>query len=177
LYFFFFQAEDGIRGFHVTGVQTCALPIYASLEWDARRICGLERGFQSTPGGRVCGTAARYTIRLPPLYGRALLYRLRRALPVPVMSIERLRNIAIVAHVDHGKTTLVDQLLKQSGTLDERAVVPDRVMDSNDSEKERGITILPKNTAIRWTHPKTGEVWRINIVDTPGHADFGGEVE
>jgi GTP-binding protein len=92
-------------------------------------------------------------------------------------SVERLRNIAIVAHVDHGKTTLVDQLLKQSGTLNERAVVPDRVMDSNDLEKERGITILSKNTAIRWTDPKTGEVWRINIVDTPGHADFGGEVE
>ena len=93
------------------------------------------------------------------------------------MSVERLRNIAIVAHVDHGKTTLVDQLLKQSGTLDERAVLPDRVMDSNDIEKERGITILSKNTAIRWTDPKTGEQWRINIVDTPGHADFGGEVE
>ncbi len=93
------------------------------------------------------------------------------------MSIERLRNIAIVAHVDHGKTTLVDQLLKSSGTLDERAAVPDRVMDSGDIEKERGITILSKNTAIRWTNPKTDETWRINIVDTPGHADFGGEVE
>jgi GTP-binding protein len=88
-----------------------------------------------------------------------------------VMSIEKLRNIAIVAHVDHGKTTLVDQLLKQSGTLSERAVVPERVMDSNDLERERGITILAKNTAITWRD------WRINIVDTPGHADFGGEVE
>ena len=92
------------------------------------------------------------------------------------MSIQNLRNIAIVAHVDHGKTTLVDQLLKQSGTLSERAAVPDRVMDSNDLERERGITILSKNTAIRWTSP-SGEQWRINIVDTPGHADFGGEVE
>ena len=87
------------------------------------------------------------------------------------MSIERLRNIAIVAHVDHGKTTLVDCLLKQSGTFTERTVLAERVMDSNDQEKERGITILSKNTAITWQGN------RINIVDTPGHADFGGEVE
>ena len=87
------------------------------------------------------------------------------------MSIERLRNIAIVAHVDHGKTTLVDCLLKQSGTFSERTVLAERVMDSNDQEKERGITILSKNTAITWQGN------RINIVDTPGHADFGGEVE
>ncbi|MCR6700790.1 MAG: translational GTPase TypA [Dokdonella sp.] len=87
------------------------------------------------------------------------------------MSIENLRNIAIVAHVDHGKTTLVDCLLKQSGTFSERTVLAERVMDSNDQEKERGITILSKNTAITWREN------RINIVDTPGHADFGGEVE
>jgi GTP-binding protein len=87
------------------------------------------------------------------------------------MSIENLRNIAIVAHVDHGKTTLVDCLLKQSGTFSERTVLAERVMDSNDQEKERGITILAKNTAITWRGN------RINIVDTPGHADFGGEVE
>ena len=87
------------------------------------------------------------------------------------VSTAQLRNIAIIAHVDHGKTTLVDQLLKQSGTFDARKVVPDRVMDSNALERERGITILAKNTAIRWRD------YRINIVDTPGHADFGGEVE
>ncbi|MBI6547692.1 ribosome-dependent GTPase TypA [Xenorhabdus lircayensis] len=87
------------------------------------------------------------------------------------MSINNLRNIAIIAHVDHGKTTLVDKLLQQSGTFGERAATTERVMDSNDLEKERGITILAKNTAIKWND------YRINIVDTPGHADFGGEVE
>ncbi len=85
--------------------------------------------------------------------------------------IEKLRNIAIIAHVDHGKTTLVDKLLQQSGTFGDRATATERVMDSNDLEKERGITILAKNTAIKWND------YRINIVDTPGHADFGGEVE
>ena len=85
--------------------------------------------------------------------------------------IENLRNIAIIAHVDHGKTTLVDKLLEQSGTLGERAELSERMMDSNEIEQERGITILAKNTAITWNN------YRINIVDTPGHADFGGEVE
>lgn len=84
---------------------------------------------------------------------------------------QNLRNIAIIAHVDHGKTTLVDKLLQQSGTFDARETIVERVMDSNDLERERGITILAKNTAIRWRD------YRINIVDTPGHADFGGEVE
>lgn len=92
-----------------------------------------------------------------------------------VPMIENLRNIAIIAHVDHGKTTLVDQLLKQSGTLGDRAATPERIMDSNELERERGITILSKNTAINWNDGDTE--YHINIVDTPGHADFGGEVE
>jgi GTP-binding protein len=87
------------------------------------------------------------------------------------MNKEKLRNIAIIAHVDHGKTTLVDKLLQQSGTLDRKNMATERIMDSNDQERERGITILAKNTAINWKDH------RINIVDTPGHADFGGEVE
>jgi len=85
--------------------------------------------------------------------------------------IERIRNIAIIAHVDHGKTTLVDRLLQQSGTLESRGKSIDRIMDSNDQERERGITILAKNAAVNWRD------YHINIVDTPGHADFGGEVE
>jgi len=88
-----------------------------------------------------------------------------------ISAIEKLRNIAIIAHVDHGKTSMVDQLLRQSGTLDRRDDSADLIMDNNDQERERGITILAKNTAIKWND------YRINIVDTPGHADFGGEVE
>ena len=83
----------------------------------------------------------------------------------------KLKNIAVVAHVDHGKTTLVDCLLHQSGTFDERAEIAERVMDSGDQERERGITITAKNCAIEW------EGHKINLLDTPGHADFGGEVE
>ena len=82
-----------------------------------------------------------------------------------------IRNVAIIAHVDHGKTTLVDELLKQSGVFRDNQEVTERVMDSNDIERERGITILSKNTAVRYGKTK------INIIDTPGHADFGGEVE
>jgi len=87
------------------------------------------------------------------------------------ITTRKLRNIAIIAHVDHGKTTLVDQLLRQSGTFSDHEELQERVMDSNDLEKERGITILSKNTAVKWND------YHINIVDTPGHADFGGEVE
>jgi GTP-binding protein len=105
---------------------------------------------------------------------RFFLYNLRPFNPAPVGSIpviQKLRNIAIIAHVDHGKTTLVDKLLQQSGTVTSRGDMEERMMDSNDIEKERGITILAKNTAIEWNG------YHINIVDTPGHADFGGEVE
>src|SRR3972149_1495126 len=91
--------------------------------------------------------------------------------PMTVMTQQQIRNIAIIAHVDHGKTTLVDGLLRQSGTFRSNEVVQERMMDSNDLERERGITILAKNTALNYHGT------RINIVDTPGHADFGGEVE
>src|SRR6266436_6670864 len=87
------------------------------------------------------------------------------------MAKQQFRNIAIIAHVDHGKTTLVDKMLRQAGAFRENQVVMERVMDSNPLERERGITILAKNTSIRWHGTK------INIVDTPGHSDFGGEVE
>ena len=87
------------------------------------------------------------------------------------MQNEKLRNVAIIAHVDHGKTTLVDEMLKQGGIFRENQAPVERVMDSNDLERERGITILAKNTAVHYKDVK------INIVDTPGHADFGGEVE
>src|SRR5215475_16228485 len=103
---------------------------------------------------------------------RACQQGMRDALNCTQVPMSRaLRNIAIIAHVDHGKTTLVDQLLRQSGTFRENEKVAERVMDSNDLERERGITILAKNCAVEWkgTH--------VNIVDTPGHADFGGEVE
>src|SRR5215471_8870128 len=88
-----------------------------------------------------------------------------------------IRNVAIIAHVDHGKTTLVDALLRQSGNFRESQVAQDTLLDSNPLERERGITILAKNCAINYTDPATQQVVKINLIDTPGHADFGGEVE
>ena len=88
-----------------------------------------------------------------------------------------IRNVAIIAHVDHGKTTLVDALLRQSGNFRESQVAQDTLLDSNPLERERGITILAKNVAISHVDPGTGQPVKINLIDTPGHADFGGEVE
>src|SRR5690625_857086 len=117
-----------------------------------------------------CGSAFRCIMPslLPASAAQLLPSEMSSLMP---SDISTLRNIAIIAHVDHGKTTLVDALLRQSGTLDRREAEAERVMDSGDQERERGITILAKNTALRWRD------FRINIVDTPGHADFGGEVE
>src|SRR5262245_16993613 len=114
-------------------------------------------------GGRVCAVSPRPDTengRMPNTASRA-----------------DLRNVAIIAHVDHGKTTLVDAMLRQAGGLRARAAVADRMLDSMDLEREKGITILAKNTAVRYAQPGSAGEVTINIIDTPGHADFGGEVE
>ena len=135
------------------------------------RIAGLLEGL-SPPAVLYLGCWSGYcAIRLVRACGMGFPYNRRLSSIILSLMIQQIRNIAIIAHVDHGKTTLVDQLLQQSGTLGDRFGPVERVMDSNELEKERGITILSKNTAIQWSD------YRINIVDTPGHADFGGEVE
>ena len=132
---------------------------------------------------RFCNVSSekKYSVnKLSLLKFRILLYNLPsnlKRIEFYMSDIKTLRSIAIIAHVDHGKTTLVDKLLQQSGALGDRAGEIERVMDSNALESERGITILAKNTAIKWLDARTNTEYRINIVDTPGHADFGGEVE
>ncbi len=132
--------------------------------WQAKKPCAEDRRSQ------LAGSSPPYRLYLCGYHRPGDSPRAGFFYGYPIV-IQNLRNIAIIAHGDHGKTTLVDQLLRQSGTLDARKAPTERVMDSNAQERERGITILAKNTAIRW-----GD-YRINIVDTPGHADFGGEVE
>ena len=132
--------------------------------WQAKKPCAEDRRSQ------LAGSSPPYRLYLCGYHRPGDSPRAGFFYGYPIV-IQNLRNIAIIAHVDHGKTTLVDQLLRQSGTLEARKAPTERVMDSNAQERERGITILAKNTAIRW-----GD-YRINIVDTPGHADFGGEVE
>src|SRR5690606_8290612 len=115
--------------------------------------------------GRLCRVPAWSILSAPHAFPPRARARVPSKPRNPPM-IDNLRNVAIIAHVDHGKTTLVDRLLQQSGTLDTRGEARERVMDSNAIERERGITILAKNTAIEWRG------YHINIVDTPGHADF-----
>src|SRR5690606_20938843 len=132
----------------------------------------LRRCRTAEPPSGHCKTVRAKTVlqRGEPSKGRPR-FPYKRPLPMS------LRNVAIIAHVDHGKTTLVDQLLRQSGTFRDNQRVEERAMDSNDLEKERGITILAKPTSVEWAPDGGHETYRINIVDTPGHADFGAEVE